>query len=101
VVWDTWLFRDMMGSHRVADYADMLGGVITPSQKKEWAKGNPEAWANETHRVAVETVYRDVPADGPPPTLSKAYLDQAKPVVAEQIKRGGARLATVLNQSLK
>jgi hypothetical protein len=43
-VWDTWILKDMMGSHRVADYADMLGGVITSSQKKEWVKGNPEAW---------------------------------------------------------
>ena len=68
-----------MGSHRVADYADMLGGVITPSQKKAWAKGTPEAWANESHRAAVETAYRDVPADGPPPRLDKKYIDRARP----------------------
>jgi hypothetical protein len=79
----------------------MLGGVITPSQKKEWTKGNPESWANESHRVAIDTVYRDVPADGPPPTLSKAYIDRATPMVAEQIKRAGASLAMVLNLSLK
>jgi hypothetical protein len=42
-----------------------------------------------------------VPADGPPPTLSKSYIDRATPVVAEQIKRAGASLAMVLNLSLK
>jgi hypothetical protein len=99
-VWDTWILRDMMGSHRVVDYADMLGGVITPSQKKEWSKGTPESWANESHRVAVDVVYRDVPADRPPLTLSKEYIDRATPVVVEQLKRAGVRLAAILNSAL-
>jgi hypothetical protein len=29
-VWDTWILRDMMGRRRVADYADLLSGAITP-----------------------------------------------------------------------
>jgi len=99
-VWDTWILRDMMGKKRVADYADTLS-VITPSQKKEWVKGNPETWANESHRAAIYVAYKDVPADGPPPTLSKAYIDRATPVVAEQIKRAGVRLAQVLNAAMK
>jgi hypothetical protein len=46
-------------------------------------------------------VDRDVPADGPPPTLSEAYIDRATPVVAEQIKRAGVRLARVPNAALR
>jgi hypothetical protein len=100
-VWDTWLIRDLVARRRIADVADKLSSTLRAQQRKDWSKGAPETWANETHRVAVDVAYRDVPADGPPPTLSKAYIDRATPVVAEQIKRGGVRLAAVLNAALK
>jgi hypothetical protein len=50
--------------------------------------------------VAVEVAYRDVPADGAPPTISRVYIERATPAVAEQIKKAGVRLATVLNAAL-
>jgi hypothetical protein len=84
----------------VADVADAMAATITPRQQKEWVRGNPGGWANETHRDAIDVAYQDLPADGPPPTLSREYIDRATPVVAEQIKRGGVRLAMVLNQAL-
>jgi hypothetical protein len=99
-VWDTWLLRDLMGKRRVAEIAAVLERSITPQQRKEW-EGAPEGWANESHRAAVNAAYRDVPADGPPPTLAKAYIDRTTPVVAEQIKRAGVRLAAVLNAVAK
>ena len=99
-MWDAWILRDLIIGRRVADFADTLERAITPAQMKEWAKGNPETWANESQRAAIDAAYRDVP-DGPPPTLSKAYIDRATPVLAEQIKRAGMRLATVLNAALK
>jgi hypothetical protein len=46
-------------------------------------------------------VYRDVQADGPPPTLNKEYIDRATPVVVQQIERAGMRLATLLNTALR
>ena len=59
-----------------------------PEQAAEWAKGTPEDWANESHDVAVDVVYKDVPADGAPPKIDRAYIDRAAPV-AEQ-KAGSA-----------
>ena len=78
-----------------------MAKTVTAQQRKDWAKGGPESWANETHRIAVDVAYRDVPPDGPPPTLSKAYVDRATPVAVEQIKRAGVRLALLLNAAVK
>lgn len=100
-VWDRWLVRDLMGRRRVADVADQLSRTITPVQRKNWAQGDAVAWANEAHQVAVKVVYPQVPADGPPPTINRAYIDRATPAVAEQLKKAGVRLATVLNQALE
>jgi hypothetical protein len=84
----------------MAAYADALDKKITPKQRTEWAKGTPEQWANETHRVAVEKVYADVPEDGPPPKLGGDYVEKKVPVVADRLARGGTRLAMVLNVAL-
>ena len=91
----------IVARRKILDAATALEKAITPKQRKEWAAGAPEQWANELHKIAVETVYKDVPADGPPPRLTKEYLDAAQRVAAEQIGRAGVRLATVLNIALK
>jgi S1/P1 Nuclease len=71
---------------------------ITPEQAEAWAKGTPETWANESLRVAVENVYKNVPADGDPPKRDQLYLDRAGPVMDKQLKKPGVRLAMVLNR---
>jgi hypothetical protein len=42
-----------------------------------------------------------VVADGDPPKLGADYVKASTPVVTEQIKRAGVRLAMVLNAALK
>jgi hypothetical protein len=101
MVWDTWLVRDLVSKHRIAEAGGALNRSITPVQRKQWATGTPVMWANETHRVAVEKVYAGIPPDGPPPTLGTAYVDKSMPIVADQIKRAGTRLAWILNESAK
>ena len=59
------------------------------------------AWANEAHRVAVEKAYVTVAEGGDPPKLGRDYVTTSTPVVAEQIKRAGVRLAAILNQAFK
>ncbi len=100
-VWDTWLVREVVGRRKIAEVGDALAATIAPRNQKEWAKGTPESWANETHRVAVDVAYHDVPADGPPPALGKAYVERSRAAVVEQIERAGVRLAAVLNAALK
>ena len=64
-------------------------------------KSTPTDWANEGHRVAVEHVYKDVPADGDPAKLDQAYADRAGPVIDLQLQKAGVRLAMVLNRALE
>jgi len=99
-VWDTWLVREMVGKQKIAVFADALDKEITPKQRKEWSTGTSEHWANQFHRLAVEKVYADIPEDGPPPKLGLDYVGSKVPVVAEQLGRGGIRLARVLNGAL-
>jgi hypothetical protein len=100
-VWDTWIIREMVGKQTIAVFADALDKKITAKEREEWAKGTPEQWANESHRVAVEKVYADVPADGPPPKLGREYVEKKSPVVQEQLERAGVRLGSVLNSALR
>jgi hypothetical protein len=99
-VWDSSIIKWEMGSTKVTVFASALNARITADQAKEWAKGTPEEWANESHGVAVKVVYADVPVDGPPPKLGEDYVNRAKAAVDEQLQRAGVRLAEVLNQAL-
>ena len=53
-VWDRWLVRDFMARRRVAEVAETLSRSITPQQREQWTQGDAVAWANETHKVAVQ-----------------------------------------------
>jgi hypothetical protein len=96
-VWDTTILLVHKGKTRNADYADKLNAAITKEQAEAWAKGTPTDWANESHQVAVDSVYKDVPADGPPPKLDQKYVDAAGAVIDQQLQHGGVRLAAILN----
>lgn len=89
-VWDTALVREIIQRRPIAQVADAVSKTIAAKQRQEWAEGTPTAWANESHRLAVEKVYADVPADGPPLKLTRADVAKATPVVTQQVKRAGA-----------
>jgi hypothetical protein len=96
--WDSLILIKHKGDTRVFDYAQALNAKITAEQAEAWAKGTPLDWANESHRIAVESVYKDVPVDGDPPKLDQAYVDRAGPVIDLQLQKAGMRLAMVLNR---
>jgi len=100
-VWDTAILLNHKGSVRNADYAEKLNAAIKPQRAAEWAKGTTVDWANEAHDLAVSVVYKDVPADGPPPKLNQAYVDAAGAVIDQQLQCAGVRLATILNDIFK
>lgn len=95
-VWDTALVRELVGRRRIAEVADALSKTISPTQQKEWQQGTPETWANESHAAAVK-IYAGITEDGPPPKLGQEYAVANVPVAAERLRRGGMRLAMVLN----
>lgn len=110
-VWDTAILKNIKAGERVAPYAEKLNAQISDEQIAAWTEGNLIRWANEGHGVAREHVYDALPApatpqgemltDKPAPitVLDQAYVDGAKPVIELQMKRGGLRLASVLNKA--
>jgi S1/P1 Nuclease len=98
-VWDSAILFRHRGQVPVADYALKLNANITPEQEKEWIKWTLIDWVNESHDIAVNVAYKDIPADGDPPRINQAYIDQAAPIIDEQLQRAGVRLAVVLNRA--
>ena len=72
---------------------------LTPKKFKKWSKGTVEDWAEESHKTAVTVVYGKLPKA--PVTVTAEYERLADPVIDEQIEKAGARLAAVLNATLK
>jgi nuclease S1 len=103
-IWDTHLLRAEKGVLTPEDFATRLDGETTVEQRDEWAKGTVKDWVWDSHAVAAKTVYRfadgtDLPArDKPAIELTEENYGKAnRPIVREQLKKGGVRLAKVLN----
>ncbi|GBQ62388.1 nuclease S1 [Ameyamaea chiangmaiensis NBRC 103196] len=89
--------------------ADRLNAAITPAEIQAWTPANlpataapvVEGWANESHALARDVVYADLPAatDGLP-ALGNAYDKAAWPVIQTRLEQAGIRLAAVLNATL-
>jgi len=104
-VWDTHILRAEKADLSREEFATRLLGEISEEQKTEWRKGNVRDWVWDSHCVAAKTVY--VLADGqalPPRDQQPAveltednYGKVNRPVVREQLKKGGVRLAQLLN----
>jgi hypothetical protein len=70
---------------------------------RSWSKGTVEAWAEQTHKASQKVVYGRLAkvAAGAPVPIDAAYEKTADPLIREQIEKAGARLAAVLNATLK
>ncbi len=99
--WDT-QFVALQGSKTAATVAKKLIAKITPSQRTKWSSGTAADWANESFGIAKVNSY-DLPAPTSVHhyTLPKAYVTNAKSVVAGQLSKAGVRLAFVLNNCLQ
>jgi len=87
-VWDNSLLKDDMHGRRVLEHAEAIDKRVSDKDRAAWAQGTPEDWANESHRAAIENAYADVPADGPPPTISNEYVQKNEKVVEKSSLRG-------------
>jgi hypothetical protein len=76
---------------------------LTPKLQTKWGKGTVEDWAEEAHKAAQKIVYGKLPkvASGAPEPIGEDYERAADPLIRLQIERAGARLAAVLNATLK
>jgi hypothetical protein len=98
--WDT-EFVERLGSDP-KDVAAALIARITPAQQRDWSKGTPADWAEESFALARDHVYGKLsgPGDRDSYRLSPGYIEDATSVVQLQLSRAGVRLAAVLNRAL-
>jgi hypothetical protein len=97
-IWDS----DLIASaHRQQEaYVAALSRLPAPLARLQ--AGTFADWASQTHQVARDVAYRDLP---PPDSsgvvqLSDDYAVRCRPVMELQLQRAGARLARVLNEAL-
>jgi hypothetical protein len=92
--------------------------AFTPARQSDLLRGNQDDWVWESHELALQDVYHKLhipvePAIFPPncsdapaeitnfkPPVDSLYVDSMKPVVREQLEKGGLRLAKMLNEAL-
>jgi hypothetical protein len=82
----------MEGDHR--SYALQLAALIKPEDEARWRSGSTVGWANESYEIASQLIYQQLTLnDG---ALSDSYATTMLPVVVEQLKKAGVRLAALL-----
>lgn len=100
-VWDGYL------AERAISTPPALVRRYTPAQLKALAAGSVEDWSRENWAVSRDAAYAtalggDACAPKPegPVTLSNPTIETLVPPIRQQIERGGARLARLLNKAL-
>ncbi len=104
-VWDTELLeRIIKGS---SDPAGDFVLQINDADIQAWDQGDLEDWLNESHQLAKDVAYADLPSPPAcngiptqPETLGPDYYAKVKDTVVQQIQKAGVRLAKVLNGAL-
>ena len=82
---------------------DQLAASWTADSEKhfrKWSKGSVEDWAEQSHKAAQKVVYGKLAAGAPAP-VGAAYEKAADELIRLQIEKAGARLARVLNETLR
>jgi hypothetical protein len=99
-VWDTGLLGRMGTEDSLfATFSKDL----TKKRARKWGKGTVYAWAEQSHKAAQKVVYGKLPkaADGGQVNVDAAYEHLSDPLIKDQIEKAGARLAMVLNTTLR
>lgn len=108
-VWDTKIIDSRMREtgRGESEYADALDAEIVAEGLDSFQAGDPVAWLEETHAAAISDAYGKLPKKKTGKLkgkmyhkLARLYFNHNVEVVDRQLKRGGARLAKVLNDAL-
>jgi hypothetical protein len=100
-LWDGLISEDSAENSKAL--AAKLEPEITPEKAKTWAEGNETSWCMESYRIAKNIIYKNYepgPHDLTKVNLGLDYYQQMRPIVEEQLKKAGVRLAKFLNQLL-
>ena len=81
----------------------LFSADLTDKQARKLGKGTVEEWAEQSHKAAQKVVYGKLPKSpaGGPVKVDAAYERLADPLIKAQIEKAGARLAALLNATLR
>ena len=104
-IWDIHIVERLVTDRR--GEAAIVSAPVDPPRKALWERGSIADWMGESHAIATSVVYPALPGgfacarkiEGIVP-IDDAYYSRAAPVVEEQIRKAGIRLARVLNETL-
>jgi hypothetical protein len=107
--WDTDFVK---AAFDTADERVIAQGLVDRYSTKlaDWQKGAAASWLSESYKLATSLAYGKLPewacpADdfggGKKVTLDEAYVTEAIGIVPEQLAKGGARIAFILNRAFK
>jgi nuclease S1 len=103
-VWDGYILQAERGELTNDDFAKRLTEQIKKEEAAKWCQGEVADWVWESHTIVVELVYKfsdgkNLPNRSDPAVelTSENYVKANQPIVREQLKKGGVRLAKVLN----
>jgi hypothetical protein len=99
-VWDTGLLGRM---GKEDELFTRFSADLTEKRAKKWGKGTVEEWAEQSHKAAQKVVYGKLPKApaGGPVKIDAAYERLADPLIKAQIEKAAARLAALLNATLR
>ncbi|MCE9532668.1 MAG: S1/P1 nuclease [Planctomycetes bacterium] len=104
-VWDGHLVKGVRGELTNDDFVKRLVDEIKDEHREKWTKGDTTQWVWESHAIVVDRVYKftdgtPLPKRSDPPVelTEENYMKENRPYVREQLKKGGVRLAKVLNE---
>jgi len=93
-VWDSGILKRLGDEEEILAAAQAL---VDEESIKKWSKGNARQWTLESHELAARIVRGALPVNGPR-VLTENYVEEARPVVIEQLAKAGVRLAAVMNR---
>lgn len=95
-IWDTPLLQEMLQREGARER------LLRDAEPEEWQResaGTPEDWVWDSHRLSRDVAYAALPPERPA-LLDDEYAERAYPVIEEQVRRAGLRLATLLERTL-
>ena len=102
-VWDTKILETRMIKlgKTESQYASILDGQIGQAGEASFLQGDPVSWLNDCHALAINDAYAPLQGSGPgKPAIGDTYFKDSWPIVNEQLKRAGMRLAKILEDDL-
>jgi len=96
-IWDTGLLASY-GQSEDELVQQLQSAIASRTDIAAISGGSIVQWAIESHDVSRDAVYRGLPNT---PDIPAEYVAAARPVIYDQLLRGGVRLAVVLESALK